>query len=264
MPDLSSLVKKLNLEPLANPTYRTLRRIPYKLAGETYTVEVENARGRFLIPTYKEWVDLHSLEERPILTDLISNLRQDDIFYDIGANIGLYSCLVADVVAGPVFAFEPHPGNADRLEKNIELNGANISILRYAIANSVGKAELNVTLKEIGSAGHSLVSDPSDSLDKISVEKKQGDDLIAEENLPQPTVLKIDVEGAESAVLEGMESTLSRTDCRLVYCETHANRLEMQGSSISAVHDKLKGHGFSVSKHTIRNGKGESFLIGKK
>ncbi|WP_435065590.1 FkbM family methyltransferase [Halobaculum sp. EA56] len=259
-----SAVKSLGLEPAVRPVYRAVRRSRYRLAGETCEVEVEGARAGFLIPTYNEWTDLNPVEERPVLARLVSDLRPDDVFYDIGANIGLYSCLVADAVSGPVFAFEPHPANADRLEENVELNGAEVTVFRCALADSTGSAELNVTLDEIGSAGHSLVSDPSEGLDRVTVETRRGDEFVTEQGLPRPTVLKIDVEGAESAVLDGLDSTLSDSRCRAVYCETHADRLASQGSSVTAVRDALASHGFAVSEHTVRQGKGETFLVGER
>lgn len=258
------LVKKSGLEPVARPLYRSLRRLQYELAGETYDVEIGGARAEFLIPTQNEWTDHRTIDERPILDHLISNVREDDVFYDVGANTGLYSCLVADVVERGPIAFEPHPDNANRLEENAELNGADVSLFRYALADSAGEAELTITLDDVGSAGHTLVSDWDGGVDSITIPKRRGDDLIAEEGLPQPTVLKIDVEGAEAAVLDGLEATLSRPECRLVYCETHADRLELQGSSVAAVREKLASHGFSVAERAVRQGKGETFLIGTK
>jgi FkbM family methyltransferase len=255
------LVKTIGPDSIITPLYRLERQLQYRLAGETYAVEVSGARAQFLTPTKNEWSDFVSIAERPILEDIVSNIRPDDVFYDIGANTGLYSCLMADMVEQPVVAFEPHPENAGRLKQNAELNGADVSLFECALADSAGEAELSIVLDEIGSAGHSLVSD--DGLDRITVPKVRGDDLIADEDLPSPTVLKIDVEGAEHQVLEGLESTLSRSDCRMVYCETHANRLQAQGVSVSDVRDVLVSHGFSVTEVTVRQGKGETFLVGK-
>lgn len=261
MAAVRQLIKKRGPDRISYPLYRLQRRLRYRLAGETDAVEASGARARFQIPTRNEWSDLASIEERPILEDLVSNVRQDDVFYDIGANVGLYSCLVADVVTQPVIAFEPHPDNAGRLEENAELNGANVSVFQCALADSPGESKLSIVLDKVGSAGHSLVTD--DGLDTITVPKARGDDLIADEDLPNPTVLKIDVEGAEYQVLEGLESTLSRSDCRMVYCETHADRLQAQGVSVSDVRDQLASHGFSVTEYTVRQGKGETFLVGK-
>lgn len=255
------LVRKVGLDPIILPWYRRHRRLEYRLAGETLTVKASGARARFLIPTMNEWSDLTAIEERPVLEDLVSNVQQDDVFYDIGANIGLYSCLVADVVDRPVFAFEPHPENAERLRENVELNGADVSLFECALADSTGEAPLSIVLDKVGSAGHSLVTD--DEFDTITVSKTRGDDLIADEDLPAPTVLKIDVEGAEFQVLQGLASTLSRADCRMVYCETHEDRLRAQGISVTDVRDELTSHGFTVTEYNVRQGKGETFLVGK-
>ena len=261
---LNRLATRLGVRPLARRAYRSMRILEYKLAGETYTVEIGGANAEFLIPTQNEFSDLRQIEERPILEDLLDEIRPDDVFYDIGANIGLYSCLVADIVTEPVIAFEPHPANADRMEQNVELNDADVSLFRCALADADGEAELSITLDKVGSAGHSLVSDPNTSIGSVTITKRHGDDLIAEEGVPQPTVLKIDVEGAEFEVLKGLESTLSRTECRVVYCETHADRLESEGHSVAAVREILEEHGFSITDRVIRDGKGETFLIGKK
>lgn len=172
--------------------------------------------------------------------------------------------MVADVVTRPIIAFEPHPTNADRLEDNGDLNGADISIFRCALADSAGEAELTITLDKVGSAGHTLVSDWDSGHDPVTVPKARGDELISQKGLPHPTVLKIDVEGAEQAVLDGLEETLSRPDCRLVYCETHAERLEKQGISVADVRATLESHGFSITDRPIREGKGELMLIGTK
>ncbi|WP_206668672.1 FkbM family methyltransferase [Halorubrum depositum] len=234
------------------------------MAGDSYDVEIGRASARFGIPTRNEWTDFRTIEERPVLDHLVSNLRDDDVFYDVGANLGLYSCIAADVVTGPVVAFEPHPDNADRLEDNAALNGADVSTYRRALADSTGEAELALTLDKVGSAGHTLVSDWAAGDDRITVPKVRGDELIDREGLPRPTVLKIDVEGAERAVLDGLESTLSRPDCRSVYCETHAERLEKEGSSVADVRAALESHGFSLTEFSVREGKGESMLVGTK
>lgn len=258
------VVETAGLKPMIRPLYRRWSDLRYRLAGETYEVEIGRTRARFLIPTRNEWTDFRTIEERPILDHLVSGLRHDDVFYDVGANLGLYSCIAADVVAGPVVAFEPHPNNADRLEDNAELNGADVSTYRCALADSTGEAELAIALNKVGSAGHTLVSDWAPSDDRITVPKVRGDELIARENLPRPTVLKIDVEGAEQEVLDGLESTLSRPDCRLVYCETHAKRLEKQGNSVADVRATLKSYGFSITEFVVREGRGESMLVGTK
>lgn len=258
------LVKRLGIKPIVRPVYGRWVALQYRLAGDTCRVDAGGATARFRIPTRNEWSDFRSIEERSALESLVSDLRPDDVFYDVGANLGLYSCLAADVVNGPVIAFEPHPANADRLEANAAVNRADVSVFRQALADSTGEADLAITLDTVGSAGHTLVTDWDPTLDSIAVPKVRGDEFIDREGLPSPTVLKIDVEGAEGAVLAGLSETLSRPDCRLVYCETHADRLEEQGSSVADVRATLESHGFAVTDQPIREGRGELMLVGTK
>jgi FkbM family methyltransferase len=261
---------KLRVRPLAARGYwflrasqdrlQTLRYRAHTVRDETYRVTVGDATARFHVPTRQEFLDFHRLEERPVLAELLGELRPDDVFYDVGANIGLYACLVADRVDKPVVAFEPHPRNADRLAENARLNDTQIALHRIALAASDGTADLTLAPgfgpDRLGSAGHTLLTDyhRDTETSEIEVSKRRGDDLISATDLPQPTVLKIDVEGAEADVVAGLEETLSQPECRLVYCETHEERLEAQGHSASGLRDTFEEHGFSVDERTVREG----------
>lgn len=276
---IDRLATRLNVRPLAAQGYRLIEHAEdgmvaakyrlHRTRSSTYRVTVGDASAEFGIPTRQEFLDFDSIEERPILADLIDELRPDDVFYDIGANIGLYAALVADVVETAVVAFEPHPVNADRLEENVALNDAAIDVYRLALATSEGSTELTLDpgfpLERTGSAGHTLLSDyyhHDDNLDTVSVTKRRGDNLVADEELSPPTVLKIDVEGTELDVLEGFESTLSRPECRLVYCEVHNDRLRTHGRSVSDLRRFLEDCGFEVESYSIRDG--QDFLRAEK
>jgi FkbM family methyltransferase len=266
------LATKLHARPLAVQGYKllkfvenpslTLRHLSYRLRSGAYPVEAETARARFRVPTRQEFLDLDRVEERPILENLIGELRPDDVFYDVGANIGLYSCLAADEVETEVVAFEPHPLNADRLEENVELNDASVSVYRRALSASSGTAELALApdfpLEKLGSAGHTILEDYFDEeaaeSESVRVSKQRGDRLVAEEDLAPPTVVKIDVEGTEMDALSGLESALSRPECRLVYCEVHDERLRSQGHSASELRTFLEERGFVVEDRSIRDG----------
>lgn len=247
---------RLHIRPLAVRSYEVAKAIEYRLRGPTYRVTAGPASARFLIPTKNEFLDFNRIRERPILEELLGELRPEDTFYDLGANLGLYSCLAADV-ADRVVAFEPHPENADRLEQNASLNGADdLVVYRCALADSNGTAELQVALDGLGSAGHSLVKNPDGvrtlNPQTVTVETRSGDDLVDAERLPRPSVLKIDVEGAEYDVLSGLRETLSDPECRLVYCEVHPKRLGLQSRSVDDVRVLLEACGFEVDDRSVR------------
>lgn len=81
---------------------------------------------------------------------------------------------------------------------------------------------------------------------------RPGDDVIAEGG-QIPTVLKIDVEGAENDVLAGLQTTLRRADCRLVVIEIHEGFLSLFGAHEDDVINRLEGSGFDVSILTRRS-----------
>lgn len=274
---IEELATKLGVRPLAARVYRlwrdcrdvirTIRCKQHELRSDTYRVAIGDARVDMSVLTKQEYYDFVRLPERPILEELLSELRPGDVFYDVGANLGLYSCLAADIIGPGVVAFEPHPKNADRLERNASLNDLEISVDRVALADSSGSTRMKLSpgfdLDRVGSAGHTLLTEyHGDEPESIAVTKKRGDELVAAGKIPPPTVLKIDTEGTEMDVLRGLDSTLARPECRLVYCELHEDRLDFQGLSVSDVHDFLESHGFSVEDRSIEGY--QTFIRGRK
>ncbi|WP_254543880.1 FkbM family methyltransferase [Halomarina pelagica] len=228
---------------------------------DTRTLSMGGATATFHMDTVEEFRDLHGFDERAVAADLVSRLRPDDVVYDVGANLGIYTCLAADVV-DTVIAFEPHPENAARLADNVDLNDASVVVSRYALSDAAGVAELAITLEGLGSAGHTLLTAANPDARTVSVETRRGDDLVAAGEIPPPTVVKVDAEGAELSVLRGLRETLSRPACRLVYCEVHESRLEIDGASVTAVRDLLRESGFDVSEESVDAG--QRFLVGRK
>ena len=133
-----------------------------------------------------------------------------DTVYDIGANIGYVSLMLAKRVGptGALFAFEPLPQNFARLKKNIALNGIyNATLLNVAVAAESGRAAMRATANL---AMASMVWHCDDgSATEVRVETVAIDDLIESGKLPSPQFVKIDVEGAEGLVLQGMAHTIA-------------------------------------------------------
>lgn len=129
------------------------------------------------------------------------------VAYDVGANIGYVSLLLAKRVGetGKVFSFEPLPGNQERLQKNIGLNpNANVTVIPKAVAD---KAEETTFLihasggmgKLQGSAGKNAGFET-----KIKVETVSLDDFVYKEKHAAPNIVKIDIEGGEVLAFKGM------------------------------------------------------------
>lgn len=214
--------------------------------------------------------------ERPVISDILDRLRPDDTFLDIGANVGQYSCPVgrtlereADILedenGGLVVAVEPHPGNAERLAKNLDANDVDARIIRAAFGATHSQGILRSTAVDTdtgpGNGTYALVDQPGVGDDNAAIDGGggtessvvtdviAGDSLVEDDYIPRPSVVKIDVEGAEADVLDGLSKTLEDPACRLVYCEIHPDA-EGNRNSRDPIRSTLAEYGFDVS--TVR------------
>jgi len=194
---------------------------------------------------------LHSLDsEQELLQAFLGEIRDGDIVYDIGGNIGLYAILSAERLrgSGRVLAFEPVPLWASRLRENASLNRlTNLSVFEVGLFDK--EQRMPLVLKNIqGSGMGSVVTDygkaiPESQLERIEIELVRGDEFVERQELPQPDVIKLDVEGAEVEVLEGLRATLTGGSCRFVMCEVHPGFMPHDPRSVELY---LKGLGFGV------------------
>ena len=131
------------------------------------------------------------------------------VVYDVGAWEGVFTLFFARAVgaAGQVIAFEPNPSNAARLRENLALNGlTNARLVELALGERTGSAWLAAPA---GASGRGVLT-ATPTGQAVAVQTLDG--LIAALGLPAPNFVKIDVEGAELAVLRGGADTLAR--CR--------------------------------------------------
>lgn len=169
-----------------------------------------------------------SSSERESLELLIRMLRPGDIVFDIGANIGIYSVLLAKAVGqgGRVFAFEPDSRNQARLAENILLNNLkNVQCFQKALGDEKQRAKLYLRKDDPCQSSLTTPQTPGEHLEEV-VEVVEGDVLRAASDLPVPRVVKIDVEGHEHKVIKGLHRTLAEPACQLVCCEIHPHLLK--------------------------------------
>lgn len=169
----------------------------------------------------------HGILEVPVQEALVRHLGAGDVLYDLGANIGFFSLLGAQLTGpdGGVYAFEVAPDNAAAIRRNAELNGlTNVTVIERAVSSGPGVGRLQVVDDQSWSK---LVQYGEHPLTErvIEVELAAIDDLARSEGLPAPNVVKIDVEGAEIAALEGMRRTIDEHRPAII-CELHDTRRE--------------------------------------
>ena len=144
-------------------------------------------------------------------------LKADDVFYDIGANIGFFAVLAARLVgsSGRVYAFEPNPACSSQVRRNADLNGfSHVEVVEAAVSSTSGHARLRLGGTNLSSA-IAGESEPGIDVALISV-----DDFMRDKSPRPPALVMIDVEGAEIEVLRGMRETISRHR-PVIMCEVH-------------------------------------------
>lgn len=247
----------------ANRTYEyVLFRLESLLSDET-VVRVGNARTAFQPQTAEEWRNVRRRidNERPVLEHLQENVEPGDVFWDVGANVGAYSCLVSEFVpTGKVVAFEPYPPNVSLLRKNVAHNDAtNVLIETTALSDEHDTAEFFVPRTSEGGAQEGTTASrlADDVANVVTVTTAPGDDIVKQSDVPRPNVIKIDIEGSGPAALRGLETTLQRDDCRLIYAEPHSNANELR--------ELLRTSGFEISTIELyRSDDDEGTIVARK
>lgn len=211
------------------------------------------------VMTDAEEYRLRSCSKEPFTIEWIhGSIGEGDVLYDIGANVGAYSLVAAKRPGGGarVFSFEPSYQTVATLCANIVLNDAVrlITPIPVALSSTTGKAGLGLRNLEPGAARHVLGPDLSGDDEPILYEQPvmtfRLDDLVQLLHLPAPTHIKLDVDGAELAVLEGASSILSSPALRSML-------VEVATPASAAVTGVLERHGFQLKSkiaHTTKTG----------
>jgi FkbM family methyltransferase len=174
------------------------------LRGRWWLLESRGKLARLLLGTYE-----------PEQTRLFEqHIRRGDTVLDVGAHVGYYSVLSA-VLAGPsgaVWSFEPNPTSAGFLRRHAEINGlAQVRVEQAAVSDAEGTAHFDFGT---GSGTGHLSSGGA-----IEVRTLRLDDFCAAHGIV-PNAIKIDVEGAEAAVLAGAAKTIESAR-PVIFLSTH-------------------------------------------
>jgi FkbM family methyltransferase len=173
---------------------------------------------------------------------LMSLLREEDLFCDIGAHQGHYSMLVGKFAACDVHAFEPSKEARERLEENLELSVEldPIEIYPYAVGMSDEKISLT---QDLGSMNRIIEGENHKKRSDVGVDMIRLDSFYASGRIPM--AIKLDIEGYELPALKGAEKLLSSDHCRCLLVELN-NSGEHYGIEDSEVVDFLRSKGFET------------------
>lgn len=168
-----------------------------------------------------------------------------DCVWDIGANVGFYTKSFAHLVgdAGRVYAFEPSQSNFRRLKEETADLG-NVVALELGLGREDAKLSLKQGEDELGATSRVVDGDEAGTLVNI----RAGESLIRDDGVKPPNVVKIDVEGFEYEVLEGMRDQLASPSLRAVGVEVHFGILRERGMGNvpQQIESLLRVNGFDV------------------
>jgi FkbM family methyltransferase len=169
---------------------------------------------------------------------------------DVGANAGVFTLMASKLVGseGSVHAFEPSPRDRDRLLANISANAiSNVKVNAAALGRGPGKAVLSVSAAD--HPGHNTVGGFAYSDDvraySVEVEVTSLDDFAQANQLTRLDLLKIDVEGSETAVLQGARESL-RKFRPVIVAEASEESLRQLGTSVSELLQLLRASDYEV------------------
>ena len=256
--------------PLASPYFfsgqsfvtRARRRSSFVRALEllrgnnrTYPVRVQTAHGVTLLADPNDCIDRAVIEqglyEPEVFDALHAHLRPTDVFWDIGANIGVHALTVRRVFPHVrTICFEPSPFSYCRLVWNARANHAgDVSLLNIALSDHEGYASLDVCL--CGNSGTTALTSvrgrgvvPNHHMLPCRIETAAN--VVRSRLAPAPNVMKLDVEGHEESVLRGFGDLLFNPGLRaIVFANAAASPLlESSGFGVRElpkIHDRAAG-----------------------
>jgi len=204
-------------------------------------------------------LDLHDPEQLKVYfyghyheryeADLVARLLEnDDVFWDIGANVGYFTLVAATALAnrGQIIAFEPGKNAYARLTENISLNPyGNIQTYPVAVSDKEGEAVLHVS-GDIADSSASLFLSGGGQAGHEVCRTVAIDQFLTAENLRPPTLIKLDAEGAELAVLQGAKGLISQSP-PMFLMEMEEKTLKAASASKAAIRQFLSGYGYRAA-----------------
>lgn len=245
---ISSLLSKLALFLTDQPAAKQALRFFQKIFRPKKDIRVRIGKHVMYANTFDRIIALYlrkfSLSESLETKLFMALVKKGMNVVDVGANLGYYTLVAADLVGakGQVFAFEPDPENFSLLEKNIKSNNYfNAKALRFAVSSKPGAVKLFLCEEH---RGNHRTFDSQDERKTIEVRATSLNYFF------KPSfridVIKIDVEGAEAMVFEGITRIIRENPNIIIFTEFWPKALEISGHSPRDLLTKIKNQGLSI------------------
>jgi len=173
------------------------------------------------------WRVLSYFSKEPETIAWIAAMPRRAVFYDVGANIGLFTVWAAVTRQAKVYAFEPEAGNFALLNENLRANSLTDLCLPFCVgvSDTVGLGEMQVRGDVAGLSGHQVQVTEGQHFGVDGPSARQGistvtlDHLVYERGFDCPSHLKVDVDGLEHAIIKGADRLLADPRLKSVMIE---------------------------------------------
>lgn len=175
-------------------------------------------------------------------------IQPGDTFVDVGANSGMITLMAARCVGpgGRVFAFEPNPVAMARLGTSVTANGLSwVTPFEAGLSESAAQLTLRIppgTNDARATFGNGSFPESEERIAKRTASVVRGDDVLLEV-VSAPLAVKVDVEGFEEKVINGLERTIRRFK-PLIITEVVGDNLARGGSSVKSLFDAMARLGY--------------------
>jgi FkbM family methyltransferase len=178
---------------------------------------------------------------------LLHVLCADDLFIDVGANVGSYTILACSAIGARGYAFEPIPATHQRLLENIRLNQLEqrVQCLNIGVGSEPGRLTFTID----GDTTNHALADDETAQHTLSVSVSTLDAVL---NNEAPALMKIDVEGFETPVLRGAMETLKKPSLHSVIMELNGSG-SRYGFDESQILELMLAHGFKTYSYNPMN-----------
>ena len=223
-----------------------------KMIDSTLAIDTPKGRLSFvLLGKTSGGRAMSALTRQPATIEWIDSFEPGSVFWDIGANVGVFSMYAALGTDTKVVAFEPAAVNYFLLAANCEANNLfnQIDCLLVGVGSRRAIDRLEVSQFRAGrSFSFRGKKDEPYNARQASVVLSI-DELVEDYGLPCPNYIKIDAPGASEAVIAGAERTFQRRDLRQVHLE-----IREQSKGSQRILDRLKQGGFAATGKNAHGG----------
>jgi FkbM family methyltransferase len=194
------------------------------------------AKQRLTGITGSIYTGLQDFEE---MSFLLHFLRKEDCFFDVGSNVGAYTVLASGVRGSKALAFEPNTTTYSLLKNNVSLN--KLEELVQCENKGVGSKHGNLNFTVDGDTTNHVISDDEQSMPHVEVPVVTLDDYA---NTYQPAMMKIDVEGFETEVINGAGEILRHQNLKAILIELNGSG-GRYGFDETEIHQQLQSLSFA-------------------